>query len=311
MNRGQPYGIHFLTIGASAGDMIVVPRCWRICLLVRLIIPWRLLAWVEMTLPLPVRRNRFLTPDLVFNLGIWVSVETSRPRARRTGFIAYRFLRVPSTSRRHGSPIGRAADGRRYGRCHAAWQPPPQPARATPAPAWRAPNRQGARPLSGREHHDHLPAFEFRLLLDLGHGRHVVAHPVEQLEAKLLVGHLAATKTQRDLDLVALVEESPDRAHFHVVIVIIDHRPELDFLDLDDLLFLARLGGLLLFLVLELTKIEDFTDWGRHVGGDFDEIESRLQRNIERITQCNDAAIFSFLVDQLHLSDANIFVDAR
>src|SRR5215470_5380680 len=73
MDRGQPYGIHFLTIGASAGDMIVVPRCWRICLLVRLIIPWRLFAWVEMTLPVPVRRKRFLTPDLVFILGIWLS----------------------------------------------------------------------------------------------------------------------------------------------------------------------------------------------------------------------------------------------
>src|SRR5215469_3898155 len=180
-----------------------------------------------------------------------------------------------------------------------------------PAVFTRGRGLRGARGLSGRQHHDHLAAFEFRLLLDLGHGGYVVAHPVKQLEAKLLVGHLAATKTQRDLDLVALVEEPPDRTHFHVIIVIIDHRPELNFLDLDDLLFLARLGSLLLFLVLKFTEIEDLAGGGGHVGGDFDEIESRLQRNVERITEGNDAAVCSSLVDQLHLSDANVFVDAR
>src|SRR5246127_3162470 len=104
----QPYGIHFLTIGASDGDMIVVPRCWRICLLVRLIIPWRLLAWVGMSLPLPVKRHSFLAPDLVFILGIWLPVDPQAPApgGSFSGFFvgSVRACRRSSTVRRHGSP---------------------------------------------------------------------------------------------------------------------------------------------------------------------------------------------------------------
>jgi hypothetical protein len=56
---------------------------------------------------------------------------------------------------------------------------------------------------------------------------------------------------QGDLDLVAFLEEPLHRAHLHVVIVIVDHRPQLDLLDLDDLLLLARRR-------LSLRRIPDF-----------------------------------------------------
>jgi hypothetical protein len=47
--------------------------------------------------------------------------------------------------------------------------------------------------------------------------------------------------------------------------VVVDHRPELDLLDLDDLLFLAGLG--LLFLLLEpvFAVIQDLADRRRGV----------------------------------------------
>src|SRR4029077_9698267 len=50
-----------------------VPRNWRICFLVRLIMPWRLPAEAYITLPVPVTLKRFFAPDLVFSLGIWLS----------------------------------------------------------------------------------------------------------------------------------------------------------------------------------------------------------------------------------------------
>src|SRR5688500_11119254 len=71
--------------------------------------------------------------------------------------------------------------------------------------------------LAGREHHHHLPAFEPRLRFDLSDGRGVLLDPVEQPGAELHMRHLASAETQGDLDLVAFLEESDDRAHLHLV----------------------------------------------------------------------------------------------
>src|SRR5437660_4095547 len=62
--------------------------------------------------------------------------------------------------------------------------------------------RKARAALSRRQHHHHLPAFEARLLLDLGELDGVGLHPVEQFVAEFLVGHLAAAEAQGDLDLV-------------------------------------------------------------------------------------------------------------
>src|SRR5262245_32070601 len=64
---------YFLILSPSALNITRVPRCWRICLVVRLIMPWRLPDMADSTLPVPVTLKRFLAPDLVFNLGIWLS----------------------------------------------------------------------------------------------------------------------------------------------------------------------------------------------------------------------------------------------
>jgi hypothetical protein len=43
-------------------------------LIVRLIMPWRLPAWADFTLPEAVNENRFLAADLVFIFGIFFSL---------------------------------------------------------------------------------------------------------------------------------------------------------------------------------------------------------------------------------------------
>src|SRR5262245_43091931 len=73
-SRYQPFGRkNFRMLSPSALNMTRVPRCWRICLLVRLIMPWRLPDIADRTLPVPVILKRFLAPDFVFILGIWLS----------------------------------------------------------------------------------------------------------------------------------------------------------------------------------------------------------------------------------------------
>ena len=129
-------------------------------------------------------------------------------------------------------------------------------------------------------------------------------------EADVLVRHFAAAKAQRHLDLVALLEETTDRAHLDVVVVVVDARAELDLLDLDDLLALALLGRLLLLEEAVLPEVEDLADRRGRVGDDLDEIEpaSSARRCASAI---DDAPILPFGVDKLDLNGADVSIDPR
>src|SRR6201996_6442856 len=82
--RDQAFGRkYFLTLSPSVLNSTRVPRSWRICFFVRLIMPWRLPRWACITLPVAVTLKRFLAPDLVFSLGIWLSYRPQKKRAQR------------------------------------------------------------------------------------------------------------------------------------------------------------------------------------------------------------------------------------
>src|SRR4051812_37856898 len=76
---------NLMMFSPSALNMMRVPRSWRICFLVRLIMPWRLPAIADFTLPLAVILKRFLAPDLVFSLGILLSFKVRLRTRQRTG----------------------------------------------------------------------------------------------------------------------------------------------------------------------------------------------------------------------------------
>src|SRR6478736_6964150 len=127
-----------------------------------------------------------------------------------------------------------------------------------------------------RQYHHDLAAFETRVLLDLGELGDVGLDLVEQLGADLLVRHFAAAIAQGDLDLVAFFEEPLHGAHLHFVIVVVDHRAELDLLDLDDLLPLAGFGGFFLRGILILPVVHDLADGRADVRRDLDQIHAGL-----------------------------------
>src|SRR3954465_4975291 len=97
-NELQAFGKkYFLMLSPSVLNSTRVPRSWRICFLVRLIMPWRLPRWACITLPVAVTLKRFLAPDLVFSLGIWLSCwpATERgPRGRHPAKMLVRALKV-------------------------------------------------------------------------------------------------------------------------------------------------------------------------------------------------------------------------
>src|SRR4051794_26698035 len=169
----------------------------------------------------------------------------------------------------------------------------------------------GARESARRQHHHHLAAFEPGVLFDLGELGDVSLYLVEQLGADLLVGHLAATVAQGDLDLVAFLEEALHRAHLHVIVVIVDHRPQLDLLDLDDLLFLAGFRGFLLRRILELPVVHDLANGRIVVRRNLHQIHARIHGHLDGRYGFDGAMVETILVDQLDLRVADVVIDAR
>src|ERR1700761_8350879 len=77
--------------------------------------PWRLPRWACITLPVAVTLKRFLAPDLVFSLGIWLSCCRNGNAPREGAFAAKMLVRALKVLRfslkgnnprghRHGSP---------------------------------------------------------------------------------------------------------------------------------------------------------------------------------------------------------------
>src|SRR5215208_4741038 len=160
------------------------------------------------------------------------------------------------------------------------------------------------------EHHGHVAAVLLGPLLDDGELFQVLREAVEDHLPPLGVGHLAAAEHDRDLDLVARLQEALDVALLGVVVMLRDLRPELDLPDVDLLLVLAR--GLLLLglLVLVLRVVQDTADGRLGLGGDFHQVQLAALGVPEGLSRLHDPDLLAVLVDEAHLGDADAFVDA-
>src|SRR5258705_367138 len=69
--------------------------------------PWRLPAWAAITLPVAVTLKRFFAPDLVFSLGIWLSLWLQHDENAREGVtdIDTAALDQPGNEARPGAAI--------------------------------------------------------------------------------------------------------------------------------------------------------------------------------------------------------------
>jgi hypothetical protein len=92
--------------------------------------------------------------------------------------------------------------------------------------------------------------------------------------------------------------------------VVVDHRPELDFLDLDDLLLLAGFGLLFLFLESVFAVVQDLADRRYGVGRDLDQVEAGIQGLGQGVCDRDGTEVGAVLVDQVNLTNADIFIDA-
>src|SRR5262245_58124369 len=178
----------------------VGPRRWRLFLVLFLVRMWRLKAWPRLTVPPGRTRKRFLAPLLVFILGMTAP------------------YRLP------GWAVSAAALTLR------------EPAKAS-ASSRRRPNHRAnpskhsrLRLLLGRQHHDHLAAFQLGHVLHHRHIGQLVADPLQQAHADVLVGDLAATEPQGHLALVTVFgDEAAQVAHLDRVVAFVGARAELHF----------------------------------------------------------------------------------
>src|SRR5690606_898727 len=125
-----------------------------------------------------------------------------------------------------------------------------------------------------RDHHDHLPALEARPGLDHDVLAQIGLDPGGHLAAELLVAHLAAPEADVDLDLVPFLEELAHLAQLDLVVALVGHRTELDFLDLDLLRLLLGFVGALLLFEAELAEVHDLADRRIGVGLDLDQVQA-------------------------------------
>src|SRR3954467_1229615 len=162
-----------------------------------------------------------------------------------------------------------------------------------------------------RQDRVHLVAFLARHRFRHRLVRQVVDQPLEDAAPDLGMRHFTAAEEDRRLDLVAVREEALDVLLLELVVVLVDLRAELDFLDLDDLLVLLRRPRALLLLVLIAPEVHDAAE-GRDRGRrDLDEVEPFPPRDGHRVRRWHDPELCAVLVDDANFTDPDAFVDPR
>src|SRR6266508_18384 len=251
---------------------------------------WFSLACLRSSFPFLVTPKRRAAPRWVFIFGTGVgplggrfgwcggwSVWVVRLVVGLGGAVGGRFwvVRPLRGGHRRHAPARLVGRGVRAGRLR-----PAAVGRGHAAPC-RAPVGRGvrlghARALAGREHGDHVAAVLPGRAVDLGNLGDVGRQPLEQAPAELRVGHLPSAEHDRDLDLVALLEEPLDVALLGLVVVRVDLGPHLHFLEHHEALLAPGLLGLDGLLVLVLRVVHQLAD--RRLGErcDLDEVEVEL-----------------------------------
>jgi hypothetical protein len=107
----------------------------------------------------------------------------------------------------------------------------------------------------------------------------ILDQAIDDLISELAMGHLTATKTQGRLDLVAFLQETDSLVLFRLVVMLVNSDGEIDFLNDDDLLFLARRSFALILFIQELAVILDTANRRHGIGGNLHQVKAALTRD--------------------------------
>src|SRR5690606_3273057 len=161
-----------------------------------------------------------------------------------------------------------------------------------------------------RDHHDHLAAFQARPGLDHDVLAQVSLDARGHAAAELLVAHFAAAEADVDLDLVAFLQEAAHLAQLDLVVALVGHRTELDFLDLDLLRLLLGFVRALLRFEPELAEVHDLADRRIGVGLDLDQVQGLFFGHGNGFVARKHADHFAIRADHAHARYADVLIPA-
>ena len=92
--------------------------------------------------------------------------------------------------------------------------------------------------------------------------------------------------------------------------MVVDGRAHLDLLDLDDLLLLARFGGLFLLFVFVLAVVHQLDHGRLRFGRDFDQVEAFLLRDGAGFVDADLAVFVAVFSDQEDGAGEYLLIDA-
>ena len=163
--------------------------------------------------------------------------------------------------------------------------------------------------LCGRQKHQHLAAFELGLLFYRAALRAQLREAMEQILTKRRVRDLAATEANRNLDLVAVLQEAASVLYLGVQVADVDIRRQANLFDLHDTLILSRFLLALCLLEAEFTVIHDLADRRLSLRRDFDQIHALFYGDILCLLNRQNAELFAVVTDQTNFLVADLFID--
>ncbi len=136
-----------------------------------------------------------------------------------------------------------------------------------------------------------------------------INHTRENLVPEFRMRQFTAAEHDRDLDLIALVQELPDVVGLGLKVVDIDFRPVLHFLDRNHVLMLLGFLGALALLILILAIIHDPAHGRRRIRRHFHQIETTILCFDQRVLGPHYPELIALLVNDADLARPDPFVD--
>jgi len=140
---------------------------------------------------------------------------------------------------------------------------------------------------------------------------HVLGESLEKPEAELGPVLLTTAEHDRDLHLVALLQEADDVALLGLVVVGVDLGTKLHLLDDHVRLVATRLASLLGVLVLELAVVHELADRRSRGRCDLDQVEVGLLRESQGVVDADDADGLAVRAHETDLGNPDPVVDAQ
>lgn len=163
----------------------------------------------------------------------------------------------------------------------------------------------------GSYDHVHAPALLLGLGLDSRQLSHVFYNTIEQFSSKLGMGHLAASKHDKDFYLVAVFKKFANMLGFEFVVVCVNFGPETHLLDFHGMLFLARIFLFLGRFIFEAAIIHNAAHRRFAVSRHLHQVKIGFAGAVKGFFDRNNSYLFSVSANQPDRGDPNSVIDAR